>query len=204
MTGRRRLGADERREQLMAAAIRVLADRGFQATTASEIARVAGVSKGLPWHYFSDLDQLFEATTRYALTCLTNAAGKLLDLDAPASTVIRSAIHATTELRITHEAERRAIKEVALNLRTTTGEPAVGRSYLADMHAAQEEIFRRGQSDGDFRDDLDPHLLAVTYQGMVDSMLDYLDAHPDADADRHAENVAEALLGGVGVSRTHD
>ncbi|WP_443096024.1 TetR/AcrR family transcriptional regulator [Rothia koreensis] len=203
MTGRRRLSADERREQLMDATIRVLADRGFQATTASEIARVAGASKGLLWHYFTDLDQLFETTTHYALASLTSAAGKMLDLDAPAPTVIRSAIHATTELRVTHEAERRAIKEIALNLRTAVGEPALGPSYLEDMHASQEEIFRQGQSNGDFRGDLDPHILAVTYQGMVDSMLDYLDAHPDTDADRHAENVAEVFLGGVGVSRAH-
>ena len=46
----------------MAAAVELLALRGFQATTAEEISRRAGVSKGLLWHYFDDIDQLFEAT----------------------------------------------------------------------------------------------------------------------------------------------
>ena len=61
----------------------------------------------------------------------------------------------------------------------------------------QEAIFRRGQQQGDLRDTLDPRLLAVTYQGAVDSMLAYLDAYPETDAERHAETVAEILLSGA-------
>ncbi len=51
----------------------------------------------------------------------------------------------------------------------------------------------------DFRADLDPLLLAVTYQGAVDSMLGFLDAHPHADADQHAATVADILLGGIAL-----
>lgn len=84
MTGRTRRSADERRDQLMTATVRVLAERGFRATTADEVARVAGVSEGLLWHYSADLDTLFEMTIGYALSCLAPAAATMLDLDAPA------------------------------------------------------------------------------------------------------------------------
>jgi len=64
---RRRLGAPERRAQLVDAAVAVLAEVGYQATKADAIAARAGVSKGLLWHYFADLDDLME--TRLAKLC---------------------------------------------------------------------------------------------------------------------------------------
>ncbi|HEY6430034.1 MAG TPA: hypothetical protein VIX84_22620, partial [Acidimicrobiales bacterium] len=51
--------------------------------------------------------------------------------------------------------------------------------------------------EGHLRADLDPHLLAVTYQGLVDTMLDHLIDHPDVDPDRYAEHTATVLLDGI-------
>ena len=181
----------------MAATVDVLADRGFGGATADAISRRAGVSKGLLWHHFADLDDLVERTAHRTLTILASAAGASIDLTAPAPEVIRAALHAAVGLRNTHAAERRALREIALNLRTPEGDLRFGQRQLEDLYAAQEAIFRRGQADGDLRDTLDPRLLAVTYQGAVDAMLSYLDAYPDTDADRYAETVAEILLSGA-------
>jgi AcrR family transcriptional regulator len=197
--GRRRLTPAERREQLMSAAVAVLAEHGYRDATAESVARRAGVSKGLLWHHFTDLDDLWMETARRTLRTLSSAAGAAIDLTAPAPEVIRAAVHVAATLRQTHAAERRAMREIVLNLRGSDGELRLGHSDLGDLYAAQEAIFRRGQQDGDFRDDLDPRLLAVTYQGAVDSMLGYLDAYPETDAGRHADTVAEVLLGGIGV-----
>jgi AcrR family transcriptional regulator len=197
MHARQRLSSQERREQLMAAAVEVLAERGYRGATADAIARRAGVSKGLLWHYFADLDELMEMTARRTLEKLSTAAGAVIDLTAPAPDVIRAAVHAAAGLRITHGAERIAMREIVSNLRDTDGQLRLSHQDMEDLYAAQEEIFRRGQREGDFRDSLDPRILAVTYQGAVDGMLGYLDAHPEVDAERHAETVAEVLLGGM-------
>lgn len=194
---RQRLGPEERREQLMAATVEVLAAHGYAAATATTIAHRAGVSKGLLWHYFSDLDELFEMTARRTLKTLSTAAGTSIDLAAPAPEVIRSAVHAAAALRRTHGAERIAMREIILNLRDADGAPRLRQQDLDDLYSSQEAIFRRGQQDGDIRDTLDPRLLAVTYQGAVDSMLGYLDAYPDTDSERHADTVAEILLNGI-------
>jgi AcrR family transcriptional regulator len=197
MAVRQRLGSEQRREQLVAAAVEILAEQGYGGATADAIARRAGVSKGLLWHYFADLDELFEVTARRTLEKLSAAAGAAIDLTAPAPQVIRAAVHAAAGLRITHGPERIAMREIISNLRDGDGRPRLGHQDLDDLYSAQEAIFRRGQRDGDLRDDLDPRLLAVTYQGAVDSMLGYLDAFPDTDPERHAETVAEVLLGGM-------
>lgn len=194
---RRRLGAPERRAQLVDAAVAVLAEVGYQATKADAIAARAGVSKGLLWHYFADLDDLMETTARQTLLTLRSAVGAAIDLNAPAPQVIRAAIHGAADLRRTHGAERRAMQEIVLNLRTAGGGLRFGVEDFEDTYAQQAAIFARGQAEGDFRPELDPRLMAVTYQGAVDGMLNYLDAHPETDPERHADTVADVLLGGI-------
>ena len=42
-----------------------------------------------------------------------------------------------------------------------------------------------------------PWYVTARYQGAVDTMLGYLDTHPDADADECAAAVADILLDGM-------
>lgn len=200
MTPRRRLGAQERRDQLVAAAVEVIAEHGYPAATADSIATRAGVSKGLLWHYFSDIDELFATAAQQTLVQLRLAVADGIDLDARAPDVIRAAIRGAADLRRTHAAQRRALAAIVLNLRRPDGALRLGVEDFEETYARQEAIFRRGQADGDLRADLDPRAMAVTYQGAVDGMLGYLDAHPDLDAEEYAQTVAEILLGGLRAS----
>jgi AcrR family transcriptional regulator len=52
LTAKRRLSTDARREQLLASGARLLAQRPYDEVSIEEIAKAAGVSKGLLYHYF--------------------------------------------------------------------------------------------------------------------------------------------------------
>ncbi len=52
LTQKRRLSTDARREQLLDSGARLLAQRPYDEVSIEEIARTAGVSKGLLYHYF--------------------------------------------------------------------------------------------------------------------------------------------------------
>jgi AcrR family transcriptional regulator len=195
-TGRRRLSAAERRDQLVAAAVAVLAEQGYAGATADAIAQRAGVSKGLLWHYFADLDDLFEQTAVRTVAVLRDAVAARLDLRAAVPEVVHAAVRAVVDLRETHGPERRAMDEVIRNLRHPDGTARLGQQHLEELYAGQEALFRRGQADGDVRRDLDPRALSVAYQGAVDSLLGYLDAFPAADPAAYAATVAEVLVGG--------
>lgn len=63
-------GPNDPRTQIMAAAYRLLAEKGYDAATMKEIARAAGVAPGLIHYYFDSKDQLLlevlsEAAERY-------------------------------------------------------------------------------------------------------------------------------------------
>jgi len=61
VTGPRRQQAEERREQILDAACRVFAEKGFAGTSIRDIAREIGVTEGLLYHYFENKEQLMHA-----------------------------------------------------------------------------------------------------------------------------------------------
>lgn len=71
-----RLGVDERRHQLLEAGARVFTERSYEDVSMAEIARAAGISKGLLYHYFPSKRDLFVAT-------LEAAAAELRELTEP-------------------------------------------------------------------------------------------------------------------------
>jgi AcrR family transcriptional regulator len=64
---RSRLPTDERREQLLALGLRVFVERTYDEISIDEIAREAGISKGLLYHYFPSKRAFYIAALREAL-----------------------------------------------------------------------------------------------------------------------------------------
>jgi AcrR family transcriptional regulator len=71
-----RLQTDERRRQLLEAGAKVFTERSYDDASMAEVARAAGISKGLLYHYFPSKRDLFVAT-------LEAAAAELRDLTEP-------------------------------------------------------------------------------------------------------------------------
>jgi AcrR family transcriptional regulator len=79
MAARRRLKSEERRRQILEAAVSTFARHGFAGTTTRELARVSGVSQAMIFRFFPDKASLYRAIIdRY----IAGAA----DLFPPAST----------------------------------------------------------------------------------------------------------------------
>lgn len=61
-----RLSAEERHQQLVAAAVTAFSEGGYQGTTTDQVARLAGVSQPYVIRLFGTKQQLFVATVRHA------------------------------------------------------------------------------------------------------------------------------------------
>ncbi|UQA95857.1 TetR/AcrR family transcriptional regulator [Streptomyces halobius] len=68
---RRRMGVEERREQLIAVALDLFSRRSPEEVSIDEIAEAAGISRPLVYHYFPGKRQLYEAALRRAAEELT-------------------------------------------------------------------------------------------------------------------------------------
>lgn len=62
--GKRQRRKEDRPKELLAAALQLFVEKGFAATRAEEVARMAGVSKGTLFLYFSSKEELFKAVVR--------------------------------------------------------------------------------------------------------------------------------------------
>jgi len=58
---------DERREQILSAALRLFAKRGFAATKIGDIVGQAGISHGLAYHYFHSKEEIFYELLKRAM-----------------------------------------------------------------------------------------------------------------------------------------
>lgn len=65
---RRERRKDARPGELLAAALQLFVEKGFAATRAEEVARLAGVSKGTLFLYFASKEELFKAVVRENLS----------------------------------------------------------------------------------------------------------------------------------------
>lgn len=88
---RQRLSPDERREQILLAAERLFAERSYVAVSTTELAREAGVARGLLNHYFGDKRALYLEVVRRAALLPT-----LEDVTLPTGTLderVDAAVH---------------------------------------------------------------------------------------------------------------
>jgi AcrR family transcriptional regulator len=76
---RRRLSPDERREQILCAAMRLFAAHPYAAVSTTELAREAGVARGLINHYFGTKRDLYLEVMRRLMTIPRIAVAQLPD-----------------------------------------------------------------------------------------------------------------------------
>lgn len=197
---RQRLSAGKRRTQIVLATTQLVAGRGYANTTLTEIAEGAGVAKGLLWHYFRDRDDLMQQTLQLLVQQVREAVITDLEPTAPVPVVVRGVLAGTAKLPRTHATELEAIDQIAHNLRTPDGHQQISMRDYDAIYAEHEQLLARGQSEGSIRE-ADLRVMAVSYQGVIDAMIGYLQAHPDVDPQQHASAVADVFLSGITAER---
>src|ERR1700733_15552578 len=68
--GKQKVVAEFRRSEILVAATKVFATKGFVATRMEDIAKVARLAKGTLYLYFQSKDAIYQATVRQAVTKL--------------------------------------------------------------------------------------------------------------------------------------
>lgn len=83
MSGIREVKKQQTRKAIIAAAIRLFTEKGFEQTSMEELARVAGVGKSTIYGYFKAKDEIFLAHCEAELDFAFAALDRKLDEDAP-------------------------------------------------------------------------------------------------------------------------
>jgi TetR/AcrR family fatty acid metabolism transcriptional regulator len=187
----------DRRRQLLAAAVKVFAQKGFHASRVGDIAEEAGVAYGLVYHYFDSKEDLLETIFRTTWTEMLARVHEVEEASVPASEAVRQ----VTALLL--RTWRRDPDLVRVLVREVTRNQHVQQEIeeIAAAMQALERIVRRGQETGEFRAELDPRLAAVVFYGALEEVLTgwVLGQLPDRDEDinRAEQNVVALMTGGL-------
>jgi AcrR family transcriptional regulator len=193
----RQVGAEEKRRQILDAAVRVFARNGFHGSRVGDIAEEAGVAHGLLYHYFSSKDEVLQTVFRENWSELLERFEQVASSDEPA--------------------DEKLLGIVKILLRTWRNDPAlvtvmvreVGRSaHLASQvddigkgFAVIQRVIEEGQAEGVFREDLDARLASwVVYGGLEEILTGWVMGRlPDGDEEvaRAERTLVDVVHGGL-------
>ncbi len=163
----RAVAGEEKRRQLLDAAVRVFARKGYHASRVGDIAEEAGVAHGLLYHYFASKDQVLEAVFHENWSVLLARIASVEETDEPAADQLRhiTAIVLRTWLHLP-DVVRVVIREFG-----RSPELAERIGELAQPIDAIQRVIERGIGRGEFRKDVDPVFAAAVVYGSIDELL---------------------------------
>jgi TetR/AcrR family transcriptional regulator, fatty acid metabolism regulator protein len=188
---------EDKRRQLLDAAVRVFARKGFHASRVGDIAEEAGVAHGLLYHYFKSKDQVLEAVFQENWNLLVARVESVEETDEPAADQLRhiAAIVLRTWLHLP-DVVRVVIQEFG---RSPELAERVGELTLPID--ALERVIVRGIERGEFRKDIDPTFAATVVYGSIDELLTgwVLGRLPSGDQDvaKAEQTLCEVILFGL-------
>jgi AcrR family transcriptional regulator len=184
-----RLQTDERRRQLLDAGARVFTERSYEDASMADVARAAGISKGLLYHYFPSKRDLFVATLEAAAAELREITQP--DPSLPVAEQLVAALDAYLGWIEAHA------DSYAKLLESAAGSDDV-RSYMAQMRAGTvermlEAVVRSG----------DPAAVRTALHGFLwfidGACLDWL-ANRDLTREQLRDLLVTAFVGAVGAA----
>jgi AcrR family transcriptional regulator len=167
-------------DTLLAVAVEVFNERGYDGTSMEDLSRRLGISKSAIYHHVPSKDDLLRLALDRSLDELFAVLADTRRLDVPAIAKLEHLVRGSVEVL------QRELPYVTLLLRvrgnTAVERAALNRRRQFDRYVAG--LVRQAEADGDVRPDVDPAVTARLLFGMVNSLVEwYRPAHSDlADA----------------------
>jgi AcrR family transcriptional regulator len=195
---------DDRPNEILDAALRVFAERGYRNTRLEDVGEAAGVTKGAIYHYFANKeDLLLRAIQHRSEEAFGRIEEIVRDKTAPVSTRLRLVVR-----RWFGSITKERLAVVTLLLQGIAHEaPDAFRRWLASGPTASTRLIatlvREGQARGEFRPDADADVAArMLISGLLQQTVwqQYAESVPDVGVaqDRLVDSGLELFLHSLG------
>ena len=177
MRSRDTFTSEQRRAQLVDAAIAVIAEHGYPAASVAKIADRVGIAKSVALYHFRTKDELVAAVTVVVFAAAAEYIVPALAAAETAAGKLAAYIRSNAAFLAEHRAETVALREIATGYRSVEGRrfdeavtddtaanPPEGDLALLDPAA----IFAMGVESGEFRADLDAVRAGAALRGALD------------------------------------
>lgn len=158
--------AEQTRQDVLAAALRVFSEKGYAAATLNEVAERAGVTRGAIYWHFENKAQLYNTLLAQASAIssgvVSRAASEGGDLPEILERIFVGLLHAVEEdstLRAVLELELFKTEQIDELVESRRQRLDAGKELLQNIAGAMQ----RGGQEGTLRGDLDPMTMARSF-----------------------------------------
>jgi TetR/AcrR family fatty acid metabolism transcriptional regulator len=151
----------------------------------AEVARRAGVSKGVVTYHFRARDDLVWAVVAEVFGSITTHVGSRLEAVAPERFV---ATYLDAWIGYYRDREMNAVAEIWTNFRDAEGRARLDARTLEHERTLVESALVAGQAAGQLTD-FSPRVMAVTLKAALDGLLGQLTTEPDLDLDTYRDEL---------------
>jgi TetR/AcrR family transcriptional regulator, fatty acid metabolism regulator protein len=185
---------EEKRRQILDAAVHAFARKGYHACRVGEIAEEAGVAYGLVYHYFGSKEEVLETIFRDTWTQMLARVREVQEEGGPAREQVRKV---TALLLRTWHRDPDLVRVLVHEVTRSPEQLPRQIEEIGHAYKALESIVAAGQASGEFRSDLDPQLAATIFYGALEEVLTgwVMGQLPDSDEDiANAEQAVTGLI----------
>ena len=163
----RSIAQEERRRQILAAAVRVFARSGYHGSRVGDIAEEAGVAHGLLYHYFSSKEEVLQTVFRENWGELIARFRAVEEADEPAREKLESIAKILLRTwRNDPDLVNVMVREVARSQQLQGQVEEIREAF-----SIVQRVIEGGQAAGAFRSDLDARLASWVVYGGLEELL---------------------------------
>ncbi len=185
-------------ESLLAVAVTVLNERGYDGTSMDDLSRRLGISKSSIYYHVDSKEDLLALALDRALDGLFTVADEVKASGEPAIVRLERLVRGSVQVL----AERLPYVTLLLRARGNTGteRDALARRRQFDQIVA--DLVAEAEQDGDIRPDVDPAITARLLFGLVNSLVEwYRPGRRASSASELADAVCAVAFDGLRIRR---
>ena len=160
---------NNKQEIIVDAALEVFRDKGYANTRMADVARRAGVSYGLVYHYFTSKEMLFNMIVEGWWDRLY----QMLRDEGMSNTGCREKLENIISFFLDTYAEKPNLVSIFVTelSRSSVYHTAGGLAKFRTFFSLTEEIMEEGQKKGFLRSDMGPHYLTYIFLGAIEAFI---------------------------------
>jgi TetR/AcrR family transcriptional regulator, fatty acid metabolism regulator protein len=169
-----------RRTQIIECAIETIATLGYAQASLAQIAKRAGISKGVIFYHFTNKEELIERIVTDIYIAGMCFMAPQIEAQSTMSSKLRAYIRTNVEFISSHRTQMVALVNIMTSVRTEQGTLRYDATAEEPILIALEDLLRKGQEEGEFRK-FDTRVMAVMIRRAIDALPGLLAANRELD-----------------------
>lgn len=180
-------------ESLLAVAVQVFNERGYDGTSMEDLSKRLGISKSAIYHHVESKEALLGMALDRALDGLSAVADNVRALELPAVARLERLVHGSVVVLV----DRLPYVTLLLRVRGNTEVECRALTRRRQFDHLGADLVKEAIGDGDVRTDVDASVAARLVFGVVNSLVEWYQPRRDDDGSIIADAVVRVAFEGL-------